>query len=170
MSKAKVSFKLNNLKQKIKKLTKELKSEKFGETITDDIKRKIRKDGTNFKTNRPHKGLASSTVERRKYLAKYNKTHSAYSPSKSNLTFTGRLINSIKARIQSKGTSIIMKIDVRGTHAPYKGKSGEIGGRISNKEIRSNLAKQGRDPLKFSKKAKDNLTRIFMAIIKERLF
>lgn len=170
MSGAKVTFKLDNLKQKIKAVANELKDQKFGDHIAEQIVRKIRKDGYNYKTGKSHKPLKQSTIEMRKSLAKYNKTHSDYSPTKSNLTFTGRLLNSIKARITAKSKGIVMRIDVSGSHAPYKGKGRTHGERQSNKSIREQLAKQGRDPLALNKKSKDSLTRILTAIIKERLF
>lgn len=170
MSKAKVTFKLDNLKQRIKSVANELKQQKFGDHVAEQIVDKIRKDGHNFKTGRKHKPLKRSTIEMRKSLSKYNKTHPEYSASKSNLTFTGRLLNSIKARITAKSKGIVMRIDVSGSHAPYKGKGRTHGSRQSNKSIREELAKQGRDPLALNKKSRDSLSRILTAIIRERLF
>lgn len=169
MSKVKVTMKLDNLKQKIKRIANELKQDEFGDHIRDQIVEKIRNDAFRFKTGKQFKRLAPITIENRKKLSKYNKTHPDYSPSKPNLTFTGRLLNSVKARITSKASSIILKIDVSGSHAPYKYKGKEVGKRVSNKSIREGLASNGRDPLELSKKAKRNLSRIITAIIKERL-
>ncbi len=169
MKKTKVTFKLNNVEKKINTIAKELKSEGFGEHVKDQIVDKIRNDAFRFKTGKKFRALKRSTVESRKRLAKTNKTHPAYSPTKPNLTFTGRLLNSVKNKITSKGSSIVMKIDVSGIHKPYKGKKGELGKPKSNKEIRKSLADIGRDPLELSKKAKTKLSRIITAIIKERL-
>lgn len=170
MSKTKVSYKLNDLEKKIRKVARDLKKEEFGERIRNEIVNKIRNDGFRFKTGKPFRKLHPLTIESRKRLAKYNPTHPDYKPSKSNLTFTGRLLDSIKARIQAKGSSIVLRIDVSGMHAPYKGSLGEIGKAQSNRKIRKQLAAMGRDPLEMSKKANRNLTRILTAIIKERLF
>lgn len=169
MSKTKVTFKLDNLQQKIKSIVKELKEEKFANDIKDEIVNKIRKDAFRFKTGKKFKKLAPITIKRRKELAKHNKTHPEYSASKPNLTFTGRLLNSVKGRITAKASSIILKIDVSGTHAPYKYDGNELGKPKPNKEIRKHLATMGRDPLELSKKAKNNLSRIIQAIIRERL-
>jgi len=166
---SKVTFKLNNLKQRIKGITKEFKSEKFGKHITNQLVGKIRKDSFNFKTGRSFRRLAKSTIENRKRLAKHNRKNKAYKANKPNLTFTGRLLNSVRGKFQAKASSIILRIDVSGTHAPYKYKGKEQGKPKPNKEIRNHLAKIGRDPLQLSKKAKNNLSRIIQAIIRERL-
>lgn len=169
MSKTKVKFKLTNLQKKLRKIASDLKKEEFAETVTSEIVKKIRNDSFRFKTGKPFKKLAPVTIESRKRLKKYNKTHPSYKASKPNLTFTGRLLDSIKGKIRRKDSSIILRIDVSGMHAPYKTALGEIGKPISNKKIRKNLAKIGRDPLELSKKATRNLTRILTAIIRERL-
>lgn len=169
MSKTKVTFKLDNLKQKIKGVVDELKKEKFADHIKNEIVDKVRKDAFRFKTGKKFRKLAPATIERRKELARYNKTHPEYSASKPNLTFTGRLLNSVRGRIAAKSSGITLTIDVSGTHAPYKYKGKELGSPKPNKEIRSHLAAIGRDPLELSKKAKNNLSRIIIAIIKERL-
>ena len=59
MSKTKVSFKLNNLEQKVKKIVNELKKEKFAETIKDTIVGAIREDSLNPKTGKKFKSLSS---------------------------------------------------------------------------------------------------------------
>ena len=166
---SKVTFKLNNLKQRVKGIARELRSEKFGKHITDQLVNKIRKDSFNFKTGKSFKKLKPSTIQNRKRLAKYNRKNKAYKAEKPNLTFTGRLLNSVKGKFQAKASSIILRIDVSGTHAPYKYKGKEQGKPKPNKEIRNHLAKIGRDPLQLSKKAKNNLSRIIQAIIRERL-
>lgn len=169
MSKVKVTYNLSNLEQRIKNIAKDLKSEGFSKKVVSEIVNKVRKDAFRFKTGRKFRQLKPKTIERRKRLAKYNNTHPEYKASKPNLTFTGRLLKSVKARIQAKGPSIILQIDVSGIHAPYKGPKGEVGKPVSNKKIREGLAKIGRDPLELSKKANRNLVRILKAIIKERL-
>tara|TARA_Y100001937_G_scaffold37135_1_gene53009 strand:- start:3197 stop:3709 length:513 start_codon:yes stop_codon:yes gene_type:complete len=169
MKKPKVTVELPTLEKKLKKIVRKMKKNKFGETIVREIVNKIRKDSFRFKTGKRFRKLTPSTIEIRKDLAKYNSTHPNYNPTKPNLTFTGRLLDSIKSRIQAKRSSIVMRIDVSGMHAPYKYKGLEMGKPQKNKTIRKNLAKIGRDPLELSKKATKRLTRIFKAIIKEQL-
>lgn len=170
MSKTKVTMKLNDLEKRVRKVATSLKQDKFGQRIRDEIVSKVRTDAFRFKTGKRFRKLHPLTIESRRRLAKYNKTHPDYSPTKPNLTFTGRLLDSVKARIQAKGSSIVLSINVSGMHAPYKGALGEIGKSRSNKKIRTELASIGRDPLELSKKANRRLTRIITAIIKERLF
>lgn len=169
MRKPRVKSKLTETEKKIRKVAREIKKEGFAETVRNEIVKKVRKDAFRFKTGKRFRKLHPMTIERRKELAKYNDTHPDYNPSKPNLTFTGRLLDSIKARIQSKGSSIILRINVSGSHAPYKGKGIEFGKPQSNKAIRKKLAEIGRDPLELSKKANRRLTRILIAMIKERL-
>lgn len=169
MKKTKVSFKLNDLQAKIRQATKELKDEKFADTIKDTIVDSIRDESRNPKTGKSFPRLSKSTVEHRKYLARHNKTHPKYSASKPNLTITGRLLDSIKARITAKSKGLLFRIDVSGKHKRYKGKKGLIGKEQTNKQIRTHLAEQGRDPLGLNEKTKDKIIRLVTLAIKERL-
>lgn len=169
MSKTKTKVKLTDFEKRIKRVVTSLKKDQFGERIRDEIVGKVRKDAFRFKTGKRFRKLHPMTIESRKRLARYNKTHPDYSPSKPNLTFTGRLLDSVKSIIQAKGSSIVLRINVSGLHAPYKSSLGEIGKPISNKKIRNYLAEIGRDPLELSKKANRKLVRIITAIIRERL-
>ena len=166
---AKVTFNVNNLNQKLKKSIGFLKQEKFAVTIRDEIVKKIRDDAFRFKTGKKFKRLKKSTIQNRRALARHNKTHEAYKPTKPNLTFTGRLLNSVKGNVKAKGSSILLTFNVSGTHAPYKYNGKELGSPKSNKEIRSHLAAIGRDPLELSKKAKKALSRIVIAAVMEKL-
>ncbi len=169
MSKTKVTYKLDNLQQKIKRAVSQLKKEKFADTIKDAIVTAVREKAINPKTNRKFKSLSKSTIEYRKYLAKNNRTHPKFSPSKPNLTITGRLLDSIKARITSKSKGLLYRIDVTGNHKRYKGKDGLIGKEQTNKAIRGYLAEQGRDPLGLTEKSKGKIIRLLTLAIRERL-
>lgn len=169
MSKTKVSFKLNNLQQKVKAIVKQLKEEKFADTIKDTIVEAIREDSLNPKTGKKFKSLSKATVANRKYLAKHNATHPSYSASKPNLTITGRLLDSIKARITARAKGLVYKINVSGNHKRYKGKEGLIGKEQTNKDIRGYLAKQGRDPLGLTDKSREKIVRLLTIAIRERL-
>tara|TARA_Y100000004_G_scaffold197343_1_gene271267 strand:+ start:5462 stop:5974 length:513 start_codon:yes stop_codon:yes gene_type:complete len=169
MSKTKVTLKLDNLKQKIRTAVKQLKEEKFADTVKDVIVGAVRKEGINPKTGRKFKSLSKSTITHRKYLAKYNKTHPEFSPSKSNLTITGRLLDSIRARISAKSNRIVFRINVSGNHKRYRGKNGLIGTEQTNQAIRGYLAEQGRDPLGLNDKSKGKIIRLLTLAIRERL-
>ena len=85
------------------------------------------------------------------------------------MTITGRLLNSIKARITAKARGIVYRLNVTGNHKRYKGKEGLIGKEQTNKAIRGYLATQGRDPLGLSDKSKEKIVRLLTIAIKERL-
>ena len=169
MSKTTVNFKLNNIQQKVKKIVNELKKEKFADTVKDLIVGAIREDSLNPKTGKKFKSLSKATIRNRKYLAKHNKTHPDFSPSKPNLTITGRLLDSIKARITAKSKGLIYRLNVTGNHKRYKGKEGLIGKEQTNKAIRGYLATQGRDPLGLTDKSKEKIVRLLTIAIRERL-
>ena len=165
----KVTYKLSNLQQKIKNAVKQLKDEKFADTIKDTIVDAVRKESINPKTGRKFSRLSRSTVNHKKYLAKYNRTHPDFSPSRPNLTITGRLLDSIRARITAKSKGLTFRIDVSGNHKRYKGKNGLIGEEKTNKAIRGYLADQGRDPLGLTDKSKNKIIRLLTIAIRERL-
>lgn len=169
MSKSIVKMKLANLKFKIKNAVAELKSEKFADTIKDVIVEGVRNNSINPKTGREFPPLKESTIKRRKNIAKYNKTHPAYSESKPNLTITGRLLDSIKARITARSNGILFSMDVSGVHKSYKGKNKLIGQPVQNKAIRDGLAKIGRDPLGLNDTSINKIVRLLTIALQERL-
>lgn len=72
-------------------LGRAIKTSNFQETLVQGIADEVRKRGV-----KPD--LAASTVKQRKYLAGSNSTHPSFSPGKSNLTFSGQLLDSLTAR------------------------------------------------------------------------
>ncbi len=124
-------------KQLKKKLEKCLKDKgmlsECGEYIVKTIKRNTRSKGK-YINGENFDALADSTKEQRARMAKYNKTHSTYSKGRSNLTFSGEMIESINYEIKSGKPKL--SIISEGDHAPYKNKSGKSSGKtISNKEL-----------------------------------
>lgn len=169
MSKTKVTYKLSNLQQKIRSAVKQLKDDKFADDIKDVIVQAVRQESFNPKTGRKFKSLSKSTIQYRKYLAKHNKTHPNFSPTKPNLTITGRLLDSVKARITAKSKGILFRLDVSGNHKRYKGAKGLIGTEQTNKAIRGYLAEQGRDPLGLNEKSRGKIIRLISLALRERL-
>lgn len=167
--KSKVTTDFSDLKRKLKKVSASLQKERVTDQITDTIVDDIRNNATNPKTGRKFKALAKSTVSNRKYLAKYNSTHPNFSPSSPNLTITGKLLDSIKAKISVTSEGLTYKIDVSGRHPKYKGKSGSIGTSQTNRQIRAHLDKKGRDPLGFSPKMKKEIFKFLKDEITKRL-
>ena len=164
-----MTFKLNNLQQKIRNAVKQLKDDKFADDIKDVIVQAVRQESFNPKTGRKFKSLSKSTIQYRKYLAKHNKTHPNFSPTKPNLTITGRLLDSVKARITAKSKGILFRLDVSGNHKRYKGAKGLIGTEQTNKAIRGYLAEQGRDPLGLNEKSRGKIIRLISLALRERL-
>ncbi len=164
-----MTYKLSNLQQKIRSAVKQLKDDKFADDIKDVIVQAVRQESFNPKTGRKFKSLSKSTIQYRKYLAKHNKTHPNFSPTKPNLTITGRLLDSVKARITAKSKGILFRLDVSGNHKRYKGAKGLIGTEQTNKAIRGYLAEQGRDPLGLNEKSKGKIIRLISLALRERL-
>jgi hypothetical protein len=121
------------------------------EDIAEDVIKDIQK-GTEPKTQtksnpkgQPFKPLSKSTIARRKRLKPFNEPLDAkYKASKSNLTFTGQLVRSIKAKIiRSKG---IIIIQATGNRKPYIGVRGKpLKGEKSNAKLALHHKKMGRD-------------------------
>ena len=78
----------------------------------------------------------SSTVNIRKSLEKYNKTHGAYKASRGNLTFSGQLISALKFKVLRSGT---IRFLIDGPRTPYKNKDGTARPTGSNKSVYSDL-------------------------------
>ena len=70
-------------------------SDAIGKVLTDRIKFEAKR-GTPLNDTGSFKPLAPMTIEHRKYLEQFNQTTSVYKPSRSNLSFTGQLLDSIK--------------------------------------------------------------------------
>jgi hypothetical protein len=102
---------------------------KFNETIQKETIQEARKGGLKPK-------LMRSTVQARKRLQKYNSTHPDYSAGRSNLTFSGELLDAIRVKfITSKLTFVYDALKTK--HKKYKGKKGrsKASGSISNRDL-----------------------------------
>ena len=88
--------------------------------------------------------LSDSWKKRRKELAKFNQTGLGYGPNKSNVTFTGQLVNSIFYR--SNSISKIIYIALRDSkRQPYLGVKGKPLGKqgLTNNQLGKYMAKKG---------------------------
>jgi hypothetical protein len=84
--------------------------------------------------------LKTSSISSRKYIAKHNQTHQTFEPSRSNLTITGQLLDSITHKIIGVGQILI---DVAGKHRGYKSGTGAKGKDIENKDLKEYLIQKG---------------------------
>lgn len=80
--------------------------------------------GRPYNDTRTFKALEDISIKNRRRLAKLNKTHPVFKPEgirgKSNLTFTGQLVDSIFANPRLELKKLIFGIGVEGSREPYK--------------------------------------------------
>lgn len=119
-----------------------------------NLKADIRK-GINPKTGRNYPRLAKSTVKQRELYKDVNPTHPAFNASKANVTFTGQLVDSLKATITSFRNGVKVAIRATGIH---RGKNLIRGGRsksVSNSKLVGFLEEAGYPILAISKRRLD---------------
>lgn len=141
--------------------------EEIAEFSVDRMKRMAR-SGKSISMQASFPGLKEATISFRKSLAKYNKTHSLFKASRSNLTIVGELIDSLKYKITGQ------KIEIKptGTHKPYNTRPGKKRGgwdsakSVANIDIAKRLADQGRVFVGLDSVAKDRIKRIIDKHIK----
>jgi hypothetical protein len=126
------------------------------------------------------KSLAESTINQRRRMARYNKTSELFSPEKSNLTFTGQLIESVKT-LAIKVTQRMVVVGPEGKRKPYKNKDGSnVGsspkrkgqknaGPPTNEELGRYVAEQGRLFLFLDDKGKKQLKNIVLKHLRRQL-
>lgn len=108
------------------------------ELVEDEVR-----SNRNPANQKPYKPLASATIEHRRYLAKHNTPHSRYKLRKPNLTLTGKLLEGLFSRFNTR--TGILTIDIKGLHPGYKGQKGQIkGSRKPRKKIVAALNEMGR--------------------------
>ena len=162
---------------KIKKIdfTEELKEfsgskkkklfEKIGKFTADQI-RKINRSGKQPIDNggRPgHHSLEPSTIRNRKRLAVVlkNETHRTYKANRSNLTFSGQLLDAITHHVNARGNIVIEIADT--IRKPYKtslGKRKSKGGSkndLTNADLQAHLNDMDREPLAIDDELVDQL-------------
>jgi len=114
----------------------------IGKTLIQDIKTTTQKEGKSIPNKVTDlKLLKERWIIRKTKLAKTNHTDEFYEEGKSNLTFTGQLLNSIVFNIVSKGKLLFT---FSGTHEGYVSESGKKGKNISNEKLAKYVAEQGR--------------------------
>lgn len=169
MAKAKVNYKLTESQKKLRKIVNDLKSQQFQLQIQNLFVSRL-SSGFELYNDQPMRKLSEVYVEKRRKLIPYNRTSPNFvDDNKSRLTFTGDLLNGIKARIREKAHTIEILVNVTGMRAPYKGKNGEIGTIKSNKQVAQSLRDMGRPVLLLSNKTQKKFSRLITYIIKERI-
>ena len=123
MARVKLKIDPNTPKKILDIILKEASDPKLEKKITETLSNQVRKLQTDFNDNKIPP-LKKKTIDKRIYLSKYNSTHPNYSARRSNLTFTGKLIDSFKTKIERSGK---VEIAATGLHPGYK----TAGGRTS---------------------------------------
>lgn len=85
--------------------------------------------------------LKESWIITKRRLAQTNETDPAYEDGRSNLTFTGQLLNSMRHSILGPGK---LEISFKGMHAGYKSATGRVSKAIENSKLAEYVAKAGR--------------------------
>lgn len=120
---------LEKLSRRIKlQVGKAIKDSEFEKELLTDLVKEIKDNGI-------EPGLAQSTIRRRDRLATVNPTDAAYSAGKSNLTFTGQLLASLRSKFQA--SKLVFNFTAVGKHKNYKllTKKSSTAARPSNSEI-----------------------------------
>jgi hypothetical protein len=85
--------------------------------------------------------IQESTKRRRKSDAKYNKTHPAFSANRSNLTFSGQLIDAIIYLVQTSSVVIDVANRIRSPRVDKNGRPIDAG--ETNKDVDRDLRRRG---------------------------
>lgn len=84
--------------------------------------------------------LKDSTIENRKYLEKYNKTHKVYERQLSNLTITGAFLESLTWLVKGPG---LLELFFEGRHPGYRLKNGNTKNPPRNQDLFKWLTDKG---------------------------
>lgn len=114
-----------------------------GQVVVEDVVEQTRRREKSIPNKlKDLKLLKESWIRRKTKLAQYNNADPEYQEGRSNLTFTGQLLNSFKWAVTGPGK---LKLFFDGIHKPYKDKDGKaVGKPITNEELAGYVAKQGR--------------------------
>lgn len=123
-------------KRTVTEIGRAIKASNFQETLVQDIVEEVRKSGVEPR-------LSKATIRQREYLAKHNSTHPSFVAGKSNLTLTGQLLNSLKAKYIITKKIFIIDAPKR-KHIRYK-KGAKVTARLT--DILGHVTDQGRSIL-----------------------
>lgn len=115
--------------------------------------------------------LKQNSVKNRKRLSEYNKTHSTFSPGRSNLTFTGQLLDAVIYTTEQRGPQRIVKITVDDTlRRPYiTSKSGSTSDQITNSELAEFQHEKGRRFIAINKELKQMILNLIRRAIRRSI-
>jgi len=94
------------------KILKNIREPKLMQEIGQHVRKDIR-EGDELSP------LKASTIRQREYLRQFNQTHTNYSARRSNVTFTGELLNALEVRVNTIKGLIVLGFK-KGIHRRYK--------------------------------------------------
>lgn len=167
-----ITIDLSKVTRRLEEIEKGFTSKELLEPVSEiaikDIQRETR-NRKGFDDNGKRSTLPAISTDWAKYknkLAAKNKTHPTYAKARSNLTFTGQLLDSLKAFF--KGRTITIK--PTGTHKGYKQLKGGTSKNVANKVIADGLEDMGYKFLeiddKTEKKIKTEITRFIRRLLR----
>ena len=144
------------VKKELAQILRKIKADKrLAEAVVEETKKGNFADGEG-----KIPALKPSTIERRKRLSEVNRTGSDFSPGRSNVTFSGQLLNAVKGLVKNNATIEVFVSD--SIHNQYKGiKKNRLGKPMRNREIAEHLADQGRDFVRVPKDELEAVTKDF---------
>lgn len=113
----------------------------IGTIAVEDIVQQTRR-GRSIPNEGPLKKLSAAWINRRLRLTQNNNPHEAFEPTKSNLTFTGRLLDALIYKVLGPGKIELTFKDEN--HPGYQTASGEPGNEVPYKELAGYVADGGR--------------------------
>lgn len=138
----------------------------IGTTITTDVVEQTRTKDRSIPLKSELKLLKESWIFRKKRLADFNQTDPEYQEGRSNLTFTGQLLNSFKHRIIGRGE---LELSFEGDHEGYKTPSGKTTKTIPNEKLAKYVADAGRPFVGIRPAMRTRVNRIVTKYIKRAL-
>jgi hypothetical protein len=172
---ADVVFSPKRLTKRLEKIVSEAPYDRIAKSTVKDIQQTAR-SGVSPATGRKFAKLKDSTIKNRKRLAKLNPTHPDYSTGKSNLTFTGQLINAIRSLVVRFGSEVRINIFVdASTRKPYRtGKKSRAKKTPRNDQLAKYLEtedgkRKARTLLGVTEKQQQKIVRIFDKYLKLEL-
>lgn len=119
---AKINFNTKKLTKEINGIVKSAPYERIGRAVVKDIKDKTRA-GISPITGSPFTPLSESWIKRKSRLAPFqSKLSKFYSKGRSNLTFSGQLLNALTSLVTRKPDEVTINIFTKNTkRTPYRG-------------------------------------------------
>lgn len=158
---------LENLSRRLKtEVGRALKKSQFEEDAVELLVDAIRKKGK-------LKALKTSTINRRRALATVNTTHQSFSPPKSNLTFSGQLLDSLDGKFIITKFSLVLT--PKGMRKKYRNltkrkRKKRRSKPVKNADVMEGQLDMGRDPLAVleNKKVRKDFVDLVKSVIRSK--